>query len=74
MGCEVTHCRSGREAIEYYSKSWQQINLVILDIMMPEMNGKEVLPLLIKINPEVRVIVSSGYSMNEDAQAMIRDG
>ncbi|MGK2858640.1 MAG: AAA family ATPase [Thermoanaerobaculia bacterium] len=56
--------------VKLYEEQWRTIDLVILDYSMPKMNGKEVLIELRKINPEVRVILSSGYSDEELAHLM----
>lgn len=56
--------------VKLYEEQWRTIDLVILDYSMPRMNGKEVLIELRKINPEVRVILSSGYSEEELAHLM----
>ena len=60
------------EAVELYRQQWQTIALVLLDLSMPEMSGKEVLAQLRKINPNVKVILSSGYS-EEEADRQIGD-
>ncbi len=53
-----------------YREQWRTIDVVILDYSMPKMNGKEVLIELQKINPTVKVIMSSGYSEEELARLM----
>ena len=50
------------------------LNLVILDIIMPDMNGKEVYERLKKINSKVKVLISSGYSKAGQAQTKLADG
>lgn len=53
------------KGISLFKDYWQSIDLVILDYAMPKMNGKEVLIELLKINPAIKVIMSSGYSEEE---------
>ncbi len=53
------------EAVKIYEQQWKTIALVILDLSMPDMSGKEVLMQMRKINPKVKVILSSGYSEEE---------
>lgn len=55
----------GKEAIEIYSKQPSEISLVILDLIMPEMGGVRCLEELVRINPQVKVIVSSGFVSDE---------
>ncbi len=56
----ITAC-SGEEALSVYTSQKDKISLVILDLIMPGMGGKRCLEELIKIDPEVKVLVSSGY-------------
>ena len=74
LGCHVTACGSGAEAIEFYRGSWQSVDLVILDMVMPKMGGRELFQALRGINPGIRALLSSGYSINGDAQGILDDG
>jgi PAS domain S-box-containing protein len=74
LGYKVTTCKDGEEAVELYRKSWKQIDLVILDMIMPRMNGREAFLAMREINPHIRAILSSGYSMNEEAQNILDEG
>jgi PAS domain S-box-containing protein len=69
MGYETVAASSGEETLEFYSKAWDARNpfhVVIVDLMVPDgMGGKEAAVELRKINPQARVIVSSGHT--EDA-------
>ncbi len=56
------------EALEYYRKNWQKTDLVILDMMMPQMNGQELLNGMRDINPEVKAILSSGFHNTENGK------
>ncbi|MBN2524962.1 MAG: response regulator [Deltaproteobacteria bacterium] len=71
---EVTSRPGGPEGIKFYRENWEQIGLVVLDMMMPEMNGSEVFEELRRINPDVDVVVSSGYSHNETARQLLQSG
>jgi PAS domain S-box-containing protein len=64
-GYRVILAHDGREGVRVYAQHHEEIDLVILDLTMPEMNGEEVFAELVKINPEVQVILSSGYTENE---------
>jgi CheY-like chemotaxis protein len=61
-GYDVMGASDGAEAIEVYRDRQDHISLVILDLIMPGMSGSQCLRELIKINPEVKVLISSGYS------------
>jgi two-component system, cell cycle sensor histidine kinase and response regulator CckA len=60
-GHAVVECAGGREAVERYARDWRELDVVILDLMMPDLGGADVLARLRAANPRARVIVSSGY-------------
>ncbi len=64
-GYRVLTAANGREALAIYEEHRVDIALVILDLIMPEMDGAQCLNELVKIDPHVRVIVSSGHSDSE---------
>jgi PAS domain S-box-containing protein len=64
-GYTVLLAESGWEAIEVFKRHPGEIALVVLDLSMPRMSGEETLPELRKIRPEIKVLVSSGYSESE---------
>jgi CheY-like chemotaxis protein len=61
LGYTVLQARYGREALEIFEKRKNKISLVILDMRMPGMNGCEVYDRLKKIQPQVKIILVSGY-------------
>ncbi len=61
LGYEATVVRSGREAIAAYREG-QRFAVIVLDMNMPEMGGRETFYRIKEIDPDVRVIVSTGYS------------
>ena len=74
LGYHVYEARSGREAIEIYKSMDGEIDLVILDMIMPGTSGGETFDILKLINPDVRVILSSGYSINGKAKDIMERG
>ena len=74
LGYSVTVSRNGREAVEFYKNHWNDISVIILDMVMPVMGGKEAFDNMIAINPELKVLVSTGYSLNGDAQEIMKAG
>ena len=64
-GYTVLLADSGLAAIDVFRRHPSDIDLVILDLSMPMMSGEEALPELRKIRPQVKVVVSSGYSETE---------
>jgi PAS domain S-box-containing protein len=57
----LTAC-NGREALEIYKQKRDEITLVILDLIMPVMDGKQCLDEILKVNPQAKVLIASGYS------------
>ncbi len=64
-GYRVLLAADGREAIEVLRTAAVPVNVVVLDLSMPGMSGQEALPELMKIRPDLRVLVSSGYGKDE---------
>jgi PAS domain S-box-containing protein len=67
LGLEVMTAEDGRRAVDVYRERKDDIALVLLDLTMPHMNGEEALRELQQIDPNVRVIVASGYSEDDIA-------
>lgn len=74
MGLEVKVTRSGVEALEWFLQQREAVDLVILDMIMPRMGGAEVFRRLKMIAPDVRVVLSSGYSLFGEAQQVMDEG
>lgn len=65
MGYEVFLAENGREAVEIFQKEPAAIDLVILDMIMPEMNGRDTFAKMREIDKNCQVIISSGFSKDE---------
>lgn len=74
VGYDVMTGQSGEEALVVYRANRERIDLVIVDMIMPEMSGGEVIDKLRAVNPAVRVILSSGYSLNGEAKGIMDRG
>ena len=70
IGYNALPADSAKEALAIYEENQDKISLIILDMIMPEMNGKECFKELRKINPNVKVILASGFSKDEDIDEM----
>ena len=66
--------RSGKEAVQVYKKNQDKIDMVILDMIMPEMGGGDTYDKLKKINPDIKVLLSSGYSIDGQATEILKRG
>jgi two-component system, cell cycle sensor histidine kinase and response regulator CckA len=65
QGMQLLMAADGQTAIQLLQEYSEEINLVLLDLSMPGMGGEEVLQEMRKINPTIRVILSSGYDKND---------
>jgi len=74
LGYEVLKARSGQEALQLYDQHRDRIRMVILDMVMPQMSGEAVFDRLKAIDPTVKVLLSSGYSIDSQAQQILARG
>jgi len=74
LGYKVLTAGGGKEAIETYKKNKEQIDIVILDMVMPDMGGGETYDKLKEINPDIKVLLASGYSLNGAATEILDRG
>lgn len=72
MGYTVFSSQNPLEAVELYKEAYSQIDLVLLDMIMPEMGGAETYKKLKEINKDIKVIITSGYSI-EHEQRLINE-
>ncbi|UCH01006.1 MAG: response regulator, partial [Deltaproteobacteria bacterium] len=74
LGYEVLLAEGGREAIELYNKNLDNIAMVLLDMVMPGMGGGEAYDRMKEINPDIKVLLSSGYSIDGQATEILQRG
>jgi len=74
MGFTVLAAKSGEEAINLYKEKQDSIDMVVLDMVLPEMGGGEVYDAIKEINPDVRVLLASGYSLDGQAKQILNRG
>ena len=73
-GYTVSISKNGADAVEFYKENFKSIDLVILDMVMPVMGGKEAFIEMKKINPDIKALLSSGYSVENEAQRVLNKG
>lgn len=75
-GYDVIIAHGGVKAVERYKKQWKEkeIDLVVLDMMMPDLNGCQVYEEMKKVNPNIHAIVMSGYCPDDMKQSMMKYG
>ncbi|NVM56860.1 MAG: response regulator [Desulfobacterales bacterium] len=74
MGYKVILAKSGKEAVEIYEKNKDKIDMVILDMIMPDMGGGAAYDRMKEINPNIKVLLSTGYSMDGKASEILARG
>jgi CheY-like chemotaxis protein len=74
LGYTVKSAMSGQEAIDLLKKEGGKIDLIIMDMIMPGMGGGETFDRLKAIDPDIKVLLSSGYSINGQATKILRRG
>lgn len=74
LGYKVLIAVSGKEALEIYKKNKEKIDTVILDMIMPVIGGGETYDRMKEINPNIKVLLSSGYSIDGQATEILKRG
>ncbi|MGA9537929.1 MAG: PAS domain S-box protein [Desulfobacterales bacterium] len=74
LGFRVLMANSGQRAIDLFNRHRGQIKLVILDMVMPGLSGSDTFDRLKKIDPSVKVLLSSGYSIDGQARQILDRG
>jgi CheY-like chemotaxis protein len=74
LGYDVLAAADGEGAIALYRREREHIAVVILDMVMPGMSGGETFDRLKAIDPDVKVLLSSGYSLDGQARDIIERG
>jgi CheY-like chemotaxis protein len=74
LGYSVLTARSGREAVDVYKNCPDDVDLVLLDFIMPGMEAGDTYDRLKTINPAIKVILSSGYGLDQKSSAIMDRG
>ena len=74
LGYKVAVARNGHDAIDFFSDNKSEIDLVILDVIMPDLSGGDTYNALIAVKPTLKVLLSSGYSLDGQAAEILQCG
>ncbi|MBI5534822.1 MAG: PAS domain S-box protein [Deltaproteobacteria bacterium] len=74
LGYNVDACPDGKSAIEFFTEHHRGIDLVILDMVMPGMNGNDCLARMRQVDPNVRALLSSGHGLDDSMRALVHEG
>ncbi len=71
LGFSVVAFGRALEATEYFNENWAALDLVVLDLVLPDMNGCEALAVMREVNPDVRVLLVSGYTADDEIRELV---
>ena len=74
LGYGVLEARSGKEALELANTYAGRIDFALLDIILPDMNGNQIYPMLMKARPDLKVIVCTGFAQDGPAEEILKAG
>ncbi len=74
LGYTVECREDGATGVEYYRTHWQDIDLVILDMIMRKMGGRQAFRKMRSINPNAKILLCTGYTMGDDVQTLLDMG
>jgi DNA-binding NtrC family response regulator len=72
LGYNVMKAESGTEAIGIFQKNRETIDIVILDIVMPDLSGSETVDAIKEINPNAKILLSSGYGRDSKTNEILQ--
>jgi signal transduction histidine kinase len=73
-GYHVIEATDGQDALQKFSENRDNVDLVIMDVVMPKMNGKEAFSEIVKISPSMKVLFTSGYTHDDANQKGVTFG
>ncbi len=74
LGYTVIHATNGEEGVVRYRERWKEIDLVIVDMIMPKMGGRDCFRKIREINPAVRALLATGFSLDGAVQETLNEG
>lgn len=74
LGYEVILAKDGETALSHLTEKTEQPDIILLDMVMPKMDGQEVFEAIRKIHPEIKILLCSGYGLNKKAEEILALG
>jgi PAS domain S-box-containing protein len=74
LNYKVLSAQNGETAISVYKEQGKEIDLIMLDMLMPDMSGRIVFEKIMEIDPDAKVLLSSGFSLNDQARGILEKG
>lgn len=72
-GFKVIMAGDGEEAVDLYRRGWENIDLVLLDMTIPKLNGRDALINMKKINPSIKALLTSGYLFSDNEEPLLSE-
>ncbi|MGD9247692.1 MAG: PAS domain S-box protein, partial [Desulfobacteraceae bacterium] len=72
LGYTIITTSSGVDAVDIYKKKKESIDLVVLDLVMPDLGGESIFNMIRKINPKIKVLFASGHYMSDQTRALLQ--
>ena len=72
-GCQVSSAKDGLEAVERFAAGHEEIDCVLLDLTMPRMGGMEALDHMLRIHPEAKIVLSTGYNVDDLPEQVLQE-
>jgi len=73
IGYNTLQASNSAEACQLYRNEKDHIDLVVLDMILPDENGATTYKVLKRINPDIKVLISTGYGTDENVQQILND-
>jgi len=74
LGYTVHTCIDGADAIEFFGQHHEDVDLVVLDLIMPKLSGADTFARILEIDPSAKVVIATGFSRHGACQALLDDG
>jgi PAS domain S-box-containing protein len=74
LGYSVVAFGRALEAVAHFKENWAGFDLLVLDLVLPDMSGRETLAVMREVNPDVKVLLVSGYTADEEIQKLLHSG
>jgi two-component system, cell cycle sensor histidine kinase and response regulator CckA len=74
LGYRVMVATGGKQGLKVHEQNKDAIDIMILDMIMPEIGGRETFDTMLQIDPSVKVLLSSGYSLDGQAMEIMQGG
>jgi DNA-binding NtrC family response regulator len=73
-GYRVSTFERPLKALDFFNEQWHSVDAIITDMVMPEMTGRDLYLKMRALNPRIKAILSSGYSLQSQSQTIFEEG